>query len=122
MKAEAVSKAKQFSQELKAELRRFSWSRNGSETALEARDLRKQRAQYDRNRSGAKKALHGLKFISSKSNGVDAWNEMQSNFDRFAKDGSFNHFSANFVSVSSILHVACAVSPSISFLMHLIRN
>ncbi|WJX60267.1 hypothetical protein P8452_45495 [Trifolium repens] len=87
MKAEAVSKAKQFSQELKAKLRRFSWSRNGSETALEARDLRKQRAQYDRNRSGAKKALHGLKFISSKSNGVDAWNEMQSNFDRFAKDG-----------------------------------
>jgi respiratory burst oxidase len=119
MKAEAVSKAKQFSQELKAELRRFSWSRNGSETALEARDLRKQRAQYDRNRSGAKKALHGLKFISSKSNGVDAWNEMQSNFDRFAKDGflyrtdfaqcigSFNHFSANFI-------FACAVSPSIS--------
>ncbi|KAK2425924.1 respiratory burst oxidase protein A [Trifolium repens] len=87
MKAEAVAKAKQFSQELKAELRRFSWSRNGFETALTARDLRKQRAQYDRNRSGAKKALHGLKFISSKSNGVDAWNEMQSNFDRFAKDG-----------------------------------
>ncbi|GAU29465.1 hypothetical protein TSUD_227300, partial [Trifolium subterraneum] len=87
MKAEAVAKAKQFSQELKAELRRFSLSRSGSETALTARDLRKQRAQHDRNRSGAKKALHGLKFISSKSNGVDAWNEMQSNFDKFAKDG-----------------------------------
>jgi respiratory burst oxidase len=118
MKAEAVAKAKQFSQELKAELRRFSWSRNGFETALTARDLRKQRAQHDRNRSGAKKALRGLKFISSKSNGVDAWNEMESNFDRFAKDGflhrtdfaqcigSFNYVSANFISVSSILHVA----------------
>ncbi|CAJ1927622.1 unnamed protein product [Sphenostylis stenocarpa] len=87
LKAEAVAKARQFSQEFKAELRRFSWSQGGSETALVARDLRKQRAQLERNRSGTKKALRGLKFISSKSNGVDAWNEVQSNFDSLAKDG-----------------------------------
>ncbi|MCI68635.1 respiratory burst oxidase protein A-like, partial [Trifolium medium] len=60
---EMNAKAKQFSQELKAELRRFSLSHAGSETALTARDLRKQRAQHDRNRSAAKKALRGLKFI-----------------------------------------------------------
>jgi len=51
------------------------------------RDLRKQRAQLERNSSGAKKALRGLKFISSKSNGVDGWKEVQSNFDSLAKDG-----------------------------------
>lgn len=108
LKAEAVAKARQFSHELKAELRRFSWSHGqasrtlssssaqngtgggaggGVETALAARALRKQRAQLDRTRSGAHKALRGLRFISSKSNGVDAWNEVQSNFDRLAKDG-----------------------------------
>ncbi|KAF7828210.1 respiratory burst oxidase-like protein A-like [Senna tora] len=108
LKAEAVAKARQFSQELKAELRRFSWSHGhpsrtlssssaqngiagvtggGFETALAARALRKQRAQLDRTRPGAQKALRGLKFISSKSNGVDAWSQVQSNFDRLAKDG-----------------------------------
>jgi len=104
LKAEAVAKARQFSQELKSELRRFSWSHSqasrafssssaangaggGFETALAARALRRQRAQLDRTRSGAHKALRGLKFISRKSNGVDAWNEVQSNFDRLSNDG-----------------------------------
>ncbi|CAK7335618.1 unnamed protein product [Dovyalis caffra] len=105
LKAEAVAKAKQFSHELKAELRRFSWSHGqaarvlsasanngggGFESALAARALRKQRAQLDRTRSGAHKALRGLKFISNnskKTNGVDAWNEVQSNFEKLAKDG-----------------------------------
>lgn len=107
LKAEAVAKAKQFSQELKAELRRFSWSHgqasrvlsastsssaqngNGFDSALAARALRKQRAQLDRTRSGAQKALRGLRFISnsSKTNGVDAWNEVQSNFNKLAKGG-----------------------------------
>uniref|UniRef100_A0A0K8WML5 Respiratory burst oxidase A-like protein n=1 Tax=Acacia koa TaxID=468172 RepID=A0A0K8WML5_ACAKO len=108
LKAEAVAKARQFSQELKAEFRRFSWSHShasrtqssssaqngiagvggsGFETALAARALRKQRAQLDRTRLGAHKALRSLKFISSKSNVVDAWNEVQSNFGRLAKDG-----------------------------------
>ena len=113
LKAEAVAKAKQFSQELRAELKRFSWSHGhasrvlsasasssatpqngavgagaGFDSALAARALRKQRAQLDRTRSGAQKALRGLKFISnSKTNGVDAWNEVQKNFEKLAKDG-----------------------------------
>lgn len=107
LKTEAVAKARQFSQELKAELRRFSWSHGhasrvlststsaavaggggGFDPVLAARDLRRQRAQLDRTRSGAQKALRGLRFISnSKNNGVDAWNEVQANFDELAKDG-----------------------------------
>ncbi|XP_052171721.1 respiratory burst oxidase homolog protein A-like [Diospyros lotus] len=108
--AEAVAKAKHFSQELKAELRRFSWShghasrvlsspptglQNGVvgasgrlDLALAARALRRQRARLDRTRSGAQRALQGLRFISSrKADGADAWNEVQRNFDRIAKDG-----------------------------------
>ncbi|EEF51258.1 respiratory burst oxidase homolog protein A [Ricinus communis] len=100
LKAEAVAKAKQFSQELKAELRRFSWSHGhaakvlssngngnggGFESALAARALRKQRAQLDRTRSGAHKALRGLRFMSNSK--TNAWNEVQSNFDKLAKDG-----------------------------------
>ncbi|KAM1515682.1 hypothetical protein ACFX10_014757 [Malus domestica] len=113
LKAEAVAKAKQFSQELKAELRRFSWSQSHSsrvlsastsqnasaggggggafDLALAARALRRQRAQLDRTRSGAEKALRGLRFIgnykSTKTNGVDAWNEVETNFNKLAKDG-----------------------------------
>ncbi|KAL7167620.1 hypothetical protein ACSBR2_038144 [Camellia fascicularis] len=105
LKAEAVAKAKQFSQELKAELKRFSWSHghasrsaiqnvlvagasNGLDSALAARALRQQRARLDRTRSGAKKALKGLRFISSsKNNSVDGWNEVQNSFNKLAKDG-----------------------------------
>ncbi|PQQ16638.1 respiratory burst oxidase homolog protein A [Prunus yedoensis var. nudiflora] len=112
LKAEAVAKAKQFSQELKAELRRFSWSQGHAsrvlsasasqnagagtstgtfDSALEARALRRQRAQLDRTRSGAQKALRGLRFISNckstKFNGVDAWNDVEASFNKFAKDG-----------------------------------
>ncbi|KAI3468677.1 hypothetical protein Pfo_025340 [Paulownia fortunei] len=98
LKAEALAKAKQFSQEL----RRFSWSHghasrilsgvgggnSGLDSALAARAMRRQRAQLDRTRSGAQKALQGLKFISnSKNNRVDAWNEVQNNFEKLAKDG-----------------------------------
>ncbi|CAN1254102.1 Respiratory burst oxidase homolog protein F [Linum perenne] len=105
LKAEAVAKARQFSQELKAELRRFSRSHgltssrdlqqnnnggaDGFDSALAARALRRQRAQLDRTRSGAQKALRGLKFISNRKSraAVDAWNEVQSNFEKLAKDG-----------------------------------
>lgn len=101
LKAEALAKAKHFSQEL----RRFSWSHGhasrilggigggggngGLDSALAARAMRRQRAQLDRTRSGAHKALQGLKFISnsSKNNRVDAWNEVQINFEKLAKDG-----------------------------------
>lgn len=108
LKAE-VAKARQFSQEFKAELvRRFSWghshgsrtplasalalssagAENGYASAMEARARRRERAQLDRTRSGAHKALRGLRFISTKTNGaVDAWNQVQSNFNVLAKDG-----------------------------------
>ncbi|GMJ06240.1 ARABIDOPSIS THALIANA RESPIRATORY BURST OXIDASE HOMOLOG F, respiratory burst oxidase protein F [Hibiscus trionum] len=92
LKAEAVAKARQFSQELKAELRKFSWGHghtsqtiNGFDSALAARALRKQRAQLDRTRSGASKALRGLRFISN--NKANAWEEVQNNFNKLAKDG-----------------------------------
>nr|AKS03956.1 respiratory burst oxidase-like protein 3 [Rubia cordifolia] len=107
LKAEAKAKARHFSQEVEAEVGRFSWSHGqastknlaaastssgtGLESALAARAMRKQRAQLDRTRSGAQKALRGLKFIDSKSktnaNGVDAWSEVQNNFYKLAKDG-----------------------------------
>ncbi|KVH95364.1 Calcium-binding EF-hand [Cynara cardunculus var. scolymus] len=103
LKAEAVAKARHFSQEL----RRFPWSyghrsrasssspmqnvpsgSGGLDSALAARAIRRQRAQLDRTRSGAHKALRGLRFISnSKINRVDAWNEVQNNFNKLAKDG-----------------------------------
>lgn len=105
LKSEAVNRAKQFSQEL----RRFSWGRGhaarilakttssqsapqnagggGPESAIATRSRRRQLAQLNRTRSGAKKALRGLRFISSKSNSVDAWNEVESNFEKLSKDG-----------------------------------
>ena len=93
LKAEAVAKAKQFSQELKAELRRkFSWghghaaqSMTGFDSVLAARALRKQRAQLDRTRAGAQKALRGLRFISN--NKANAWEEVENNFNKLSKDG-----------------------------------
>ncbi|RRT39565.1 hypothetical protein B296_00035186 [Ensete ventricosum] len=112
LKAEAVARARQLKDDLKAELKRFTWghgpSRAGApaassssssagivgavspalDSALAARAARRQLAQLDRSQSGAKKALRGLRFISgSKANGVDAWNEVQSNFDKLARDG-----------------------------------
>ncbi|XP_022985357.1 respiratory burst oxidase homolog protein A-like [Cucurbita maxima] len=112
LKAEARAKAKNFSHELKAELRRFSWSRshasqafaassltvntnsdvgaeNGMDSALAARDLRRQRAKLDRTRSGAEKALYGLRFISgnNKTRGIHTCSELESNFNKLAKDG-----------------------------------
>ncbi|KAK8958122.1 hypothetical protein KSP40_PGU001069 [Platanthera guangdongensis] len=97
LKSEAVARARQISQELM----RFSWSHRHSgrapvdggattaiDSALAARAARKRRAQLDRTRSGAQKGLRGLRFISSKTaNGVDAWNEVQRNFDSLSSDG-----------------------------------
>ncbi|XP_042479611.1 respiratory burst oxidase homolog protein A-like [Macadamia integrifolia] len=91
LKAEAVAKAKQFS-------RRFSWghgktlstSQNGAssgfDSALAARALRRQRAELDRTKSGAQKALRGLRFISNRKGG-DGWSQIEGNFGKFAKDG-----------------------------------
>ncbi|XP_040990787.1 respiratory burst oxidase homolog protein A-like [Juglans microcarpa x Juglans regia] len=104
-----------LSQELRAELvRRFSWSHSrasrtplptsaalvnavqnsagaessGFASVLAARALRRERAQLDRNRSGAQKALRGLRFISNKTNSVDAWSQVERNFHNLAKNGS----------------------------------
>ncbi|PAN28654.1 hypothetical protein PAHAL_5G169600 [Panicum hallii] len=98
LKAEAMSIARQFSQDL---TKRFGRTHSraegqgqqqqppptsGIESALAARAARRQRAQLDRTRSGAHKALRGLRFISSnKAN--NAWMEVQANFDRLACDG-----------------------------------
>ncbi|PIA34292.1 hypothetical protein AQUCO_03800110v1 [Aquilegia coerulea] len=114
---------KQFSQELKVEFKKkFSWghgnaskvlsrstsslNQNGAgnnDLALAARALRKQRAQFDRTRSGAQKALKGLRFISTTNGstttttgsshgrhghgGVNVWNDVENNFDKLSKDG-----------------------------------
>nr|ACJ02085.1 respiratory burst oxidase protein B variant beta [Zea mays] len=96
LKAEAMSIARQFSQDL---TKRFGRTQSraegqgqqqqpssGIESALAARAARRQRAQLDRTRSGAHKALRGLRFISSnKAN--NAWMEVQANFDRLASEG-----------------------------------
>ncbi|GAB2224656.1 hypothetical protein Drorol1_Dr00005421 [Drosera rotundifolia] len=102
LRSEAVARARQ----MKSELRRFSWSHaqavrvlstsrsnvaaavDSAVTATEARARRRQQAQLNRTRSGAQKALRGLRFISGKSNnGVDAWNQVQRNFEKLARDG-----------------------------------
>ncbi|KAL2498098.1 Respiratory burst oxidaseprotein F [Abeliophyllum distichum] len=95
LKAKAIAKAKQFSQELKAELRQFSWSHGhatrvlsggaeGGSIALVTRAMRQQRAQLDQTRSSTHKALEGLKFISNGK--TNSWNEVENNFYKLAKD------------------------------------
>ncbi|XP_010261399.1 PREDICTED: respiratory burst oxidase homolog protein A [Nelumbo nucifera] len=107
------NRLRQLSQEIIAELKRFSWGQHGRasrtpsasasppsaaqngagtcsalDSVLAARDLRKQRAQLERSKPGAERALRGLRFISNKSNqGVDKWNEVDNNFNELAQDG-----------------------------------
>ncbi|KAH7686255.1 respiratory burst oxidase protein [Dioscorea alata] len=102
------NRIRQFSQELKAEARRLSHdfmaelkklSRSqghagassspgvGFDSALAARAMRRQRAELDRSRSGAQKALRGLRFISTRTNNVDAWNEVLASFAKLSRDG-----------------------------------
>ncbi|XP_062206773.1 respiratory burst oxidase homolog protein A-like isoform X2 [Phragmites australis] len=91
LKAEAMSIARQFSQDL---TKRFSRThsradgqpQSGIESALAARAARRQRAQLDRTRSGAHKALRGLRFISNNKTN-NAWMQVQANFNRLACDG-----------------------------------
>eukprot|EP00253_Pinus_taeda_P011551 PITA_11551 len=100
-KAEASSKARKLSQDFLAELKRLSWNHSssqrslrqqnaGNEDLLAARNVRKQRAQLDRTRSGAQQALKGLRFISKatgKSDGDELWMDVAAQFHRLAKDG-----------------------------------
>eukprot|EP01018_Ginkgo_biloba_P004613 Gb_23370 [translate_table: standard] len=97
LKAEASARVKHFSQELKAELKRISWNHSSASRNLgqngdpmTARALRKQRAQLDRNRSGAQQALKGLRFISKTTGNVDGqelWKTVEARFHELAKDG-----------------------------------
>lgn len=126
LKAEAVARARQFSQELKAELRRFSWSHghatrtlssSSASTAQSAgggggptdvrladRALRRQRAELDRTRSGAQKALRGLRFISTTGAGaVDSWNQIQSSFEKLSRDGLLHR--SDFAQCIGFLHL-----------------
>ncbi|XP_021754263.1 respiratory burst oxidase homolog protein A-like [Chenopodium quinoa] len=102
------SRIRQFSQELKAEISKakqsfsaqltkrfsgkflnYSASMKGSsesavDPAIAARNRRKQLAQLNRTRSGAHRALKGLRFISNK--GSVSWCEVEVNFKKLAKD------------------------------------
>jgi respiratory burst oxidase len=95
LKAEAMSIARQFSQDLtkrfgrahsRAEGSQQQQPQTGIESALAARAARRHLAQLDRTRSGAHKALRGLRFISTNKRS-NAWMEVQANFDRLACDG-----------------------------------
>ncbi|KAK3161861.1 hypothetical protein QOZ80_1BG0082410 [Eleusine coracana subsp. coracana] len=91
LKAEAMSIARQFSQDLtkrfgRTHSRADGQPQTGIESALAARAARRQRAALDRTRSGAHKALRGLRFIST-NKASNAWMEVQANFDRLSCDG-----------------------------------
>ncbi|KAE8798713.1 respiratory burst oxidase-like protein F2 [Hordeum vulgare] len=98
-----VSRAKQISQDL---TKRFTRTQSraalaepppppapaqplsGIESALAARAERRQRAQLDRTKSTAQRAIKGLRFISGNTKASNnAWIEVQRNFDRLALDG-----------------------------------
>ncbi|KAG8067929.1 hypothetical protein GUJ93_ZPchr0005g14488 [Zizania palustris] len=96
LKAEAMARARHFSQDLtkrftrthsRANLSEPSAAPSGIESALAARDARRQRAQLDRTKSGAQRAIRGLRFISGPTKASNAWIEVQANFARLARDG-----------------------------------
>nr|CAB3464647.1 unnamed protein product [Digitaria exilis] len=93
-----ASRAKQFSQDLTKRFTRTQSRANlageaaaaapsGIDAALEARAQRRRRAQLDRTKSGAQRAIRGLRFISGGTKTSNAWIEVQANFDRLARDG-----------------------------------
>jgi respiratory burst oxidase len=96
-----ASRAKQFSQDLTKRFTRSQSRANlagdqaaaaaaapsGIDAALEARAQRRRRAQLDRTKSGAQRAIRGLRFISGGNKASNAWIEVQGNFDRLARDG-----------------------------------
>ncbi|KAK1699342.1 hypothetical protein QYE76_016039 [Lolium multiflorum] len=104
LKAGAMSRAKQFSQDLTKRFTRTGSRANlvadpssasaaagpssGIDAALAARAERRQRAQLDRTKSGAQRAIRGLRFISGNAKASNqAWIEVQRNFDRLAHGG-----------------------------------
>eukprot|EP01018_Ginkgo_biloba_P027729 Gb_19318 [translate_table: standard] len=103
LKAEASSKVRKLSQDFMAELKRLSWNHSSASKVLgqqinagedpvilDARAVRKQRAQLDRTRSGAQQALKGLRFISKttgNNDGQELWKIVEAQFHLLAKDG-----------------------------------
>ena len=75
--------------------RKFGWLRSGSSSDIEertisARDERRIKARLQRARSGAKRALNGLRFISKTAGASDAeqlWRLVESRFESLAEDG-----------------------------------
>ncbi|XP_077236456.1 riboflavin synthase-like superfamily protein isoform X2 [Tasmannia lanceolata] len=81
--------------------RKFPWLRTSSaqssssvtgaeDPTISARDARKIKAKLDRTRSGAQRALKGLRFISKTTESVEAdqlWQRVESRFDMLAKEG-----------------------------------
>ncbi|XP_010529624.1 PREDICTED: probable respiratory burst oxidase homolog protein I [Tarenaya hassleriana] len=101
----AVAMAKQFSDDLTARLKEISWrgcghsTRSAPETvsygggiinsAVFSRSLSKRPTKTHHSGSPTERAIRGLRFISSKENGIiiDAWEEVQRKFDELSTDG-----------------------------------
>ncbi|KAL6596878.1 hypothetical protein ACP70R_047012 [Stipagrostis hirtigluma subsp. patula] len=92
-KAVAISRAEQFSQDPNKRFTRTAHlvgppATAAPSSAVAARAARRQRAQLDRTKAGAQRAIRGLRFIGgSSSKASNAWIEVQANFDRLARDG-----------------------------------
>lgn len=81
--------------------RKFPWLRSGSSragseaeaptAAAAAREARRARAQLDRSRSSAQRALKGLRFISKANfcarDAEELWRQVEARFHRLARDG-----------------------------------
>jgi len=82
--------------------RKFGWPRSVASsassaveavapvTAMTETEKMKMRAQLQRTRSGAQRALKGLRFISSQTTAEDAaamWQQVEARFDRLAENG-----------------------------------
>jgi respiratory burst oxidase len=81
--------------------KKFAWLRSPSplrptpaelqrEAAMAARERRRQQAQLNRSRAGARRALKGLRFISRTTGSVEAaelWRGVEERFNGLARDG-----------------------------------
>ncbi|XP_074315681.1 respiratory burst oxidase homolog protein F-like [Silene latifolia] len=112
----SFNRLKQFSHEIKAEIskakqsfsqkltKRLSWNSgmsskvmsdslsvnqfdSGVDSKLAERKRRREIAELSRSRSGAQRAIKGLRFISTNSKGNVSWEEVETNYEKLAKDG-----------------------------------
>lgn len=127
-----ASRAKQFSQDLTKRFTRTQSRANlaagepsdaapsGIDAALEARAQRRRRAQLDRTKSGAQRAIRGLRFISGGNKASNAWIEVQANFDRLARDGYLSR--ADFPKCIGSLQSPPLSLPETRLLLRMIRS